>query len=183
MKVLVTGANGHLGTNLVQDLLAAGHTVRGSVRDLADASKTAHLKALGAVELVEADLDRAASLRAAIDGMDAVVHTAAIYRLYAPGQDDEIVRASVEGIDTTLRAAHAVGVKRVVLTSSTATLPLSLPGAKAVTEFDWTRDLRVPYLRAKTEGERHAWVLATELKLDLAAVLPGAFGGPGFQRN
>jgi dihydroflavonol-4-reductase len=183
MRVLVTGANGHLGTNLVRELLATGHAVRGSVRALADPARTAHLTALGPVELVEADLDKPASLRAAMDGIDAVFHTAAVYTLFAPGQDAAIVRASVEGIDAAMKAAKDAGVRRIVVTSSSATLPLRKPGEPPATEADWTSDLRVPYLRAKTEGERRAWALAGELGLDLATVLPGAFGGPGFERN
>jgi dihydroflavonol-4-reductase len=183
MKVLVTGANGHLGTNLVGALLAGGHIVRGSVRSLADPVRTLHLRALGPVELVEADLDQPATLRAAMDGMDAVIHTAAVYALYAPGQEAAIVRASVEGIDAAMRCARDAGVKRIVVTSSSATLPLRRSGDPPADEQDWANDLRVPYLRAKTEGERRAWVLADELGLDLATVLPGAFGGPGFVRN
>ena len=154
MKVLVTGANGHLGANLVRELLAAGHAVRGSVRVLADPGRTEHLKALGPVELVQADLDQPATLRAAM-----------------------------EGIDATLRAAKDAGVRRIVVTSSTGTLPIGMPGDPAVDEKDWTSDTRVPYLRAKTEGERRAWALADELGLELSTVLPGAFGGPGFARH
>lgn len=183
MKVLVTGANGHLGANLIADLIAAGHAVRGSVRSLADASRTAHLRALGAVELVEADLDIPQSLRAAMEGQDAVMHTAAVYQLFAPGQADAIVRASVLGVEAALRAARDAGVKRIVVTSSTVTLPMTRPGDRPTDESQWATDLRVPYVRAKTEGEQRAWALAEELGLDLATVLPGAFGGPGFQRN
>ena len=183
MKIIVTGANGHLGTNLVGELLAAGHTVRGSVRYLGDEARTAHLRALGPVELVEADLSDPKSLREAMDGQDALLHTAAVYALYAPGQDDAIVRASVDGIDAALRAAKDAGVKRVIVTSSVVALPLSKPDGDPVGEQQWASDLRVPYVRGKTEGERRAWVLADELGLDLATVLPGAFGGPGFQRN
>lgn len=183
MRVLVTGANGHLGTNLVRELLTAGHTVRGSVRALADPARTAHVSALGPVELVEADLDKPSTLRAAMDGIDAVFHTAAVYTLFAPGQDAAIIRASVEGIDAAMKAAKDARVQRIVVTSSTATLPLRRPGEPPATEADWTSDLRVPYLRAKTEGERRAWALAAELGVDLATVLPGAFGGPGFERN
>jgi dihydroflavonol-4-reductase len=183
MEVLVTGANGHLGTNLVKDLLAAGHHVRASVRRLSDPARTEHLRALGPVELVEADLDRPPTLRAAMDGIEAVLHAAAVYALYAPGQDDAIVRASVAGIDATMRAAKDAGVKRVILTSSVAALPLTAPGAPPSDETMWASDLRVPYIRAKTEGERLAWKLADELGIDIASVLPGAFGGPGFDRN
>jgi dihydroflavonol-4-reductase len=183
MKILVTGANGHLGANLIAELVAAGHTVRGSVRALADASRTAHLRALGKVELVEADLDTPDSLRAAMEGQDAVMHTAAVYQLYAPGQEDAIVRASVQGVEAAMRAARDAGVKRLVVTSSTVTLPMTRAGDRPADETHWATDLRVPYVRAKTEGERHAWAMAEALGLDLATVLPGAFGGPGFQRN
>lgn len=183
MRVLITGANGHLGTNLVRELLAVGHAVRGSVRSLGDPSRTAHLRALGPIELVEADLENPASLRTAMDGMDAVFHTAAVYTLFAPGREADIIRASVVGVEAAMRAAKDAGVKRIVVTSSSATLPLRRLGDPPATEADWTSDLRVPYLRAKTEGERRAWELADELDLDLATVLPGAFGGPGFERN
>lgn len=121
-------------------------------------------------------------MRAAMDGIDAVMHTAAVYELYAPGREQAIVDASVKGIETTFRAAHDAGVRKIVLTSSVVTLPLTLPGAPAVTEETWTTDLRVPYIRAKTLGEQRAWTLADELGLELATVLPGAFGGPGFER-
>ncbi len=183
MRILVTGANGHLGTNLVADLIGAGHTVRGSLRNASDAARSDHLRALGAVEIVEGDLDRPDSLVAAMSGQDAVVHAAAVYALHAPGRENEIIRASVNGAEATLRAAHKAGVKRVVMTSSVVTLPMSLPGGAPVAESAWTEDTRVPYVRAKTEGEKRAWQLASELDLDFATVLPGACGGPGFQRN
>ncbi|HLT28163.1 MAG TPA: NAD-dependent epimerase/dehydratase family protein [Zeimonas sp.] len=56
MHALITGANGHLGYNLVARLLADGHRVRGSVRSLDDPSRTARRRALGDIELVEARL-------------------------------------------------------------------------------------------------------------------------------
>lgn len=183
MRILVTGANGHLGTNLVADLIGAGHTVRGSLRNADDAARSDHLRALGAVEIVEGDLDRPDSLIAAMSGQDAVIHAAAVYALHAPGLENEIIRASVNGAEATLRAAHKAGVKRVVMTSSVVTLPMSLPGGAPVAENAWTEDTRVPYVRAKTVGEKRAWQLASELDLDFATVLPGACGGPGFQRN
>lgn len=183
MKVLVTGANGHLGSNIVAELLAAGHAVRGSVRDVRDPLRTSHLRALGPVELVVGDLDRPETLRAAVEGQDAVIHTAAIYQFHAPGRAAEIIRASVGGVESVMRAAHDAGVSRVIVTSSTVTLPLVAPGDPPVDETAWASDLRVPYFRAKTEGERRAWGLADDLGIDLATVLPGAFGGPGFQRS
>lgn len=183
MKVLVTGAGGHLGYNLLASLLAAGHDVRGSLRSLSDTAAVARLEALGPVEVVAAPLESQPALRAAMEGVEALVHTAAVYLLHAPGRDAEIVSASLDGVDKALRAAKDAGVRRIVLTSSIVALPMTRPGDPPVTEADWASDLRVPYFRAKTSAERHAWQLARELGLDLVTVLPGAFAGPGFVRN
>jgi dihydroflavonol-4-reductase len=57
------------------------------------------------------------------------------------------------------------------------------PQDPPVTEVDWATDLAVPYFRAKTEGERAAWKAAEETGLKLVTILPGAVGGPDFQRR
>lgn len=183
MRALVTGANGHLGYNLTAALVERGHFVRASVRSITDPDKTARLRILGGVELAEAALERPDQLRAAMEGIEVLFHAAAVYQYVAAGREREIIDASVKGTETTLRAAADARVRRVVLTSSMVTLPLTRPGAPAVDETCWTEDLRVPYVRAKTEGERTAWRLARELGLDLVAILPGAITGPGFVRN
>lgn len=183
MHVLVTGGNGHLGYNLVKALLDGAHTVRASVRSLADPAKTAALKQLGAVELVEAELDRPAQLRAAMEGIEVLFHAAAVYSVAEQGRDHEIIEASVKGAEAALRAAADARVGKVIMTSSIVTLPLTAPGAPPSTEADWTTDMRIVYFRAKTEAEKLAWRLAGELKLNLATILPGQIGGPGFARN
>jgi len=183
MRTLVTGGNGHLGYNLVKGLLDGGHTVRASVRSLADAAKTAPLKALGPVELVEAVLERPDQMRAAMEGIDVLFHAAAVYAYFDDGREQEIMDASVKGAETALRAAADARVRKVVLTSSAVTVPLTAPGSPPSTEQDWTGDTRVTYIRAKTEAERRAWPLAKELGLNLVTVLPGGICGPGFVRN
>jgi dihydroflavonol-4-reductase len=183
MRVLVTGANGHLGYNLVSALLGAGHRVRASVRSLADREKTQRLRQLGAVELVEVALERPDQMRAAMQDVELLFHAAAIYAYYAPGRSEEIVAASVQGAESAMRAAAAAGVRKVILTSSLVTLPLTPPGDPPVDESQWTTDLSVPYVRAKVEAERIAWLLAGESGLDLVTILPGAIAGPGFIHN
>lgn len=183
MRALVTGANGHLGYNLVRLLLAEGHRVRASVRKLDDESRSSRPRALGDVEVVEAKLDRPDQLRAAMEGIDCAFHAAATYAYVAPGREQEILDDSVRGARAAVNAAADAGVRKLVFTSSLVTLPLTARGAPPVDETSWTDNLVVPYIRAKTEGERVAWSTAGERGIDLVAILPGAITGPGFVRN
>ena len=183
MKVLVTGANGHLGFNLIKGLLKKEHTVRGSIRSLKDTQKVQRLKSLGDLEVVEADLNQPEQLKAAMEGIELLFHTAAVYSYTEPGREQEIINASLKGIKNTYYAAHEAMVKKIVLTSSVVTLPLTRPGETPSNESDWTIDTRVPYLKAKTEGEKLAWNIAEDKNLNMVSILPGAIGGPGFVRN
>jgi dihydroflavonol-4-reductase len=182
MRALVTGGNGHLGYNMVATLLARGHQVRSSVRSITDADKTARLRALGPVELVEADVRNESQMKAALDGIDTLFHLAAVFSTTENDRAAEILDSAVRGTETTLRAAAAAGVKRVIMTSSVVTLPLVKAGEPSVTEKDWTTDLRIPYFRAKVESERKAWELAKQLGLELTTILPAGIIGPGFAR-
>ncbi|MBU1341655.1 MAG: SDR family NAD(P)-dependent oxidoreductase [Proteobacteria bacterium] len=183
MKVLVTGANGHLGYNLIKELLKKGYTVRGSIRSLKDTQKVNRLKSLGDVDLVEADLARSDQLKAAMKGIDLLFHTAAIYSYTEPGREQEIIDASLKGIENAFNAAVEAKVKKIVLTSSVVTLPMTLPNAPPSNERHWTKDKRVPYIKAKTEGEKLAWKIAKEKKIHMVSILPGTIAGPGFARN
>lgn len=183
MRVLVTGANGHLGFNLVSALIDAGHSVRASVRSVTDTSKTARLRTFPGVDIVEAELSRSDQMKAAMDGVELVFHAAAVYAYVTTGRTQEIFESSVKGAEMVVQCAADTGVRKVVLTSSVVTLPLTLPGAPPVDESQWTNDLRVPYVRAKTEGEKTAWRVAGERNVNLVTILPGAILGPGFERN
>jgi dihydroflavonol-4-reductase len=122
---------------------------------------------------------------AATREVDTVFHAAATYKYYLPGADDaqEMLRDSVEGVAAAVRSCAANGVRRLVLTSSTVTLPMVLPGAPPVDERQWREDLSVPYMRAKTLAEQQAWSLARETGVDMVTVLPAAITGPGFARG
>jgi dihydroflavonol-4-reductase len=185
MKVLVTGANGHLGYNLCQALLKQGYEVRATIRSASDAGKAGPVRALGDIELVELDIRNAEAFRRAADGVALLFHVAATIAFFtgSPTKDMEMVRDSVEGAENALRAAAHARVGKVILTSAGVTLPLSKPGAPPASEKDWRSDLSVPYFRAKVEGEKAAWRLRAELGVNLVSVLPGAIIGPGFHRR
>jgi dihydroflavonol-4-reductase len=182
---MVTGANGHVGNNLAKELARLGYEVRASVRDARDASKTAHLVQAGIADVVGLDVRDADTFTAVSAGVDILFHCAATYRYYTGSRqaDAEMVRDSVEGAAAAIRAAHANGIGKVVLTSSVVTQPLMPRGGPPVTEDDWQTDLRLPYFRAKTLAEKEAWRLAAELGVKLVTVLPGAIIGPGFLKR
>lgn len=182
MHALVTGANGHLGFNLVAMLRAKGHEVRASVRSVSDAEKTKRLRAIPGVELVEADVRNEEQMLAALAGVDTLFHVAAVYSTTEKGRDDEILESAVRGTEIALRAASRSGVRRVILTSSVVKLPLTQRGAPPSTEDDWATDLRIPYFRVKVESEKLAWAVAEELGIELTTILPAGIIGPGFSR-
>jgi dihydroflavonol-4-reductase len=182
MKVLVTGANGHLGTSLTELLVQSGYQVRASVRGASDEQKVAPLKKLG-VELVEADVLDAAAMEKAAEGVEAMFHLAAVFRLVAKDPENDVIRPAVQGAQNAIRAAAKAGLKRVVLTSSTVALGGEHKPDRALDERDWNEKAVDPYAIAKTRAEKLAWSLSKELKVDLVCVNPSALTGPGFSRH
>jgi len=132
VKVLVTGGTGFVGTKVVHALRARNHDVRALVRK-PDRAKT--LQALGC-ELAKGDITDAASLRAAAEGCDAVVHLVSIIT----GKPEAFERVIIRGTDDLLAAAKDAGVSRFVLMSALGT-------------NERNREL-VPYFRAKWAMEQ-----------------------------
>jgi dihydroflavonol-4-reductase len=124
MKALVTGATGFVGAAVARALLGAQWQVRVLVRRNSDRR---NLKSLD-VEVAEGDLADSNSLGRAAQGCEGLFHVAADYRL---GVRDpaQLYRANVEGTRNILTAAHRAGVKRIVYTSSVATIGIPADGS------------------------------------------------------
>lgn len=180
--VLVTGANGHLGYNLVRTLLARGYRVRAGVRDPHDETKVAPLVAAGAEPVAAEMFDRSA-LEHAVAGTQGVFHAAAVVQMWARDPEAEIIRPTVEGARNVLGAAHAAGVRRVVMTSSIAAVGIDSSPERPLTEDQWNENPATPYTKAKTAAERLAWEYAATTGLDLVTVIPSTIVGPGFHRH
>lgn len=183
-KVLVTGATGFVAGHCIADLLAHGHSVRGTVRSLADPGKVAHLRALGGdLEFVQADLTHDRGWAEAVRGVDTVLHVASPFPSTPPRDEDEIVRPAVDGTLRVLRESAAAGVRRVVLTSSVAAIISGHPREelhRTRTEADWSDvDNCSPYPKSKTLAERAAWTFAGEHpEMELVVLNPGLVVGP-----
>ena len=175
MKVGVTGVSGFVGSHCVRELLDHGHSVRGTVRDLSH-PRAARLNQQEGLTLVEADLTRDDGWEHALEGCEAVLHTASPLALTE--QVDTLVRPAVDGTLRVLRAAVSCGVQRVVLTSSTAAIIHTQ--AEIYTEEHWSEpDQCTPYPLSKTLAERAAWdFVAAHPALELVVCNPCLILGP-----
>ncbi len=117
MKTLVTGASGFVGSAVLRRLVEAGHQVRALVRPTSDRRNLAGVEC----EIATGDLDDRAALDRAVAGCDALFHVAADYRLWVTDAA-AMYRSNVEGTRQLMLAAADAGVRRIVYTSSVATL-------------------------------------------------------------
>jgi len=119
MLAFVTGATGFLGSHVARVLAEQGAELRLLVRPTSDLRNVDGLNA----DRVVGDLRDAASIAKALSGCDVVFHVAADYRLWVRGRDcSEMYRSNVEGTRSLLEAARKHGVRRIVYTSSVATM-------------------------------------------------------------
>ncbi len=117
MKIFLTGATGFVGHHVARELAAQGAQLRLLVRK---SSNLANLEGIPA-ETHIGDLADPVSIAPALTGCDAVFHVAADYRLWIP-DPATMYRANVDGTRELLRLAREAGIRRVVYTSSVATM-------------------------------------------------------------
>lgn len=197
--VLVTGGSGFIGSHCIAQLLATGHRVRTTVRNLKRRDEVlAMLRHAGAepedrLAFFQADLEKDEGWREAVNGCEYVLHVASPFPPGVPKHEDELIVPAREGALRVLHASRDAGVRRVVLTSSFAAIGY---GHKMRTqpfnENDWTAlegDDIAPYAKSKTLAERAAWLfIAKEGRgLELSVVNPvGVFGpilGPDYSTS
>ena len=179
MLAAVSGATGFIGSAVIRHLLAEGRPVRALVEP---GAPTGNLDALSAnaarsVERVPVDVGDFDGMKRALAGCAAYYHLAAIYRVWNP-DPRAIYRVNVEGTTTSLLAAQAAGVGRVVYTSSIAAVGLLGDGRRSdeTVEFN-TYDIANEYLLTKMLSERIA--LGFSKVLPVVVVNPAFPFGPG----
>lgn len=186
--VLVTGATGFVASRLIEQLLARGYRVRGTVRSVKKPGDVERLRQLpGAaerLELVEADLTAPGSFDAPAAGCEVVMHTASPYVIDVRDPQRDLVDPAVQGTREVLGAAARAGsVRRVVLTSSFAAVTDEPDAAHVLTEADWNEKsslTRNPYYYSKTLAEKAAWAFVSEQSpsFDLVVINPFMIIGP-----
>jgi len=152
--ILVTGASGYVGSNLVRRLVAEGKPVRALVHSPAKAAlRLGDIR--DQVEIAQGDVTRPDTLRPALEGVSAVVHLVAVAIEKRPGDYERI---NTQGTINVVEAAKAAGVRRLI--------NMSQNGA----------DSRLPYRFLASKGKAQEYVAASGL--DWTALRPSVIWGP-----
>lgn len=187
--VLVTGGSGFIAGHVIFQLLERGYRVRTTVRSLEreqavrDVLSDAGMVDGDALSFVAADLLSDDGWPAAVSGVDHVLHVASPVQPGHVENEDDLIVPAREGTLRVLRAAHAAGITRVVLTSAFHAVSWGWPHDDHVfTEADWTI-LDGPgvdaYGKSKTLSERAAWDFVENegRGMELVTMLPVAVMG------
>lgn len=172
-RVFITGASGLVGGALLARLRERGEAVTALARsDAAVAAVTARGADAARGDVLDED-----ALTDAMRGCDLVYHLAGINTL-CPHDPAELLQVNVRGAETAVRAAARAGVRRVVLTSSSASLgeAKGTVGSEDTPHRGWYLSV---YERSKREGEVAALAAARREGVELVSVNPSSVQGPG----
>lgn len=170
--VLVTGANGHLGNNLVRLLIAKGFQVRASVRNVKNTKPFEDINC----EVVQADITDKESMVRALHNVETFYAVGAVFKLWAKDPQKEIYDVNIKGCQVMIEAAAEAGVKKIIYVSSIAALDYT-KGTPISENFGYNPDRRDMYYNSKNDGEKLAFELARKHNINLTSVLPSAMIG------
>lgn len=171
--MVVTGAPGHLGNNLVRLLLDRGEKVRAMVLK---GESLASLQGLD-VDIVEGDVREPATLDRAFDGAETVFHMASIISLL-PGRSDLLEQVNVKGARNVAESCLRSGVQRLIYTSSIHAL-VEPPRGTGVDESMGCvpSKMKMEYSRTKAQGTLEVMDVIKQ-GLDGVIIYPSGVVGP-----
>ncbi len=163
-KVLVTGANGFIGSNLCRRLLAEGYEVNALVR------KSSDLQFIESLPLRRyyGDITQSETLKSAMEGVRKVFHVAGLAADWGPYSLFE--KINFHGTKNVALAADAAGVKRFMFVSTVAFHGF---GKQRVKEDDPPAKNLIPYAQTKLLAEQWLWAFSKKSSMEITAVRPG----------
>jgi nucleoside-diphosphate-sugar epimerase len=178
--ILITGANGLVGTALCNEMSRRGRTMRAAVRTTPEKWETP-----GKIEVVRiGDIGPTTDWGAALDGVDCVVHLAArthVTRDTATYPLAEYRRINVEATAALARAAAAARIRRLVFLSS-----IKANGERTADHPFTENDIPRPedaYGISKWEAEQALWQISRETGLEIVVLRAPLVYGPGVKGN
>lgn len=168
-KILVTGANGFIGSHICETLQTAGFDVRALVRQTSDLTNIRHLD----LDLAFGDLNEPDSLSAAIEGADAIINNAGVTKSLDNAHFDRVNAAGTENILKAAEKSHQDIKKFIQISSTAASGPA--PSDTPVDEDYPPRPLTA-YGKSKLAGEKA--VLAYSDRFPVTVLRPSAVYGP-----
>lgn len=168
---LVTGANGHLGNNLVRLLLSEDYKVRATVRNINNQQSFEGLDC----EIMQVDITDRESLKKAFQGVTNLYAVGANFSMWAKNPKVEIYDNNVEGTKNVFDIAKECGIKNIVYVSSVASLDFTkLP---ANVDNGYNKDRRNWYYNSKNDSDKVALALGEEYGIRTVLILPSAMIG------
>jgi len=179
-KILVTGANGFLGSWVVRRLLNEGHQVYSLVRKTSDLSELKGIQ----TEYVYGDVTDLHSLLASFQGMDAIFHLAGVIA-YKKSDRPQMDRVNVEGTRNVVEACRAAHVKRLVHLSSVVAIGASFSPDQILNEESPYNisHLNLGYFETKHQAEQIVKEAVQKNRLDAVILNPSTIYGPGDARK
>lgn len=176
MKVVVTGANGFLGSWVVRALLKEGAEVHALVRPNSDVSELDGL----AVKIVHGDVTEPGSLLAAFEGADSVFHLAGVIA-YKRSQRALMEKVNVEGTRHVIHACKAMKVRRLVHLSSVTAIGAGFSPREILNENSPYNiaGLKLGYFDTKHEAENLVREAVWRGEIDAVILNPSTIYGPG----
>jgi nucleoside-diphosphate-sugar epimerase len=176
MRVFITGATGFIGGRVAEKLRERGDDVVALVRA---PDKAGRLRELGC-ELVEGDLSSIGAIKGALEGADACIHAAAIYKVGIPKKERQpMYDSNVNGTENVLDAAIDAGVGRIVYVSTVAVFGNT---KEQVVDETYQRDENAGFLSCYDETKYRSHQIAKDRigkGAPIVIVQPGAVYGPG----
>lgn len=173
-KVLVTGANGFLGSNLVRILLHRGFQVKAFLLKGVPYHTIASLP----IGFFYGDLLQPRSIQRAVAGCDYVVHLAAKPSVW-PTRSDEVRKVNIEGTRHVVQACLRAGIERLIHISSAASFPFGTkehPGVEAIDRAPVVYDM--DYIYSKWKSQQLVLQAVVEAKLPALVINPTYMLGP-----
>lgn len=171
-RVFLTGGSGFIGGQLARRLHEQGDEVVGLARS--DAAAAA-LEEHGA-RVVRGDVLDAGALASGMAGCELVYHVAGV-NSHCPADPAGLLRVNVQGTEAVVRAAATAGVRRVVFTSSAASLG-EPEGTVGTEDCEHRGSYLSVYDRSKHEAEGVAFAVARETGVEVVALNPSSVQGP-----